>query len=113
MDESINNLLKDLGQALIDAIAESPDVSANLLRLQQSGYSLYLTVDCKQDSACKQTEGEDDGATAEEDGSARRLRLQATPSPGGEPSFRINTRDLSFLRSIGIDPTRKRRGRRS
>lgn len=41
-------------------------------------------------------------------------RRSAGASDGGsaEPDFRIDGRDLAFLRSIGIDPTRRRRGRR-
>ena len=31
----------------------------------------------------------------------------------GDPSFRIDGNDLLFLRSIGIDPTRKSRARKS
>jgi hypothetical protein len=31
---------------------------------------------------------------------------------GEEAAFRIDGRDLSFLRSIGIDPTRRIRSRR-
>jgi hypothetical protein len=33
-------------------------------------------------------------------------------APAAEPAFVIDGRDLAFLRSIGIDPTRRRRGRR-
>jgi hypothetical protein len=36
--------------------------------------------------------------------------LPETPPPP-TPTFRINGEDLAFLRSIGIDPTRKSRGR--
>jgi hypothetical protein len=36
----------------------------------------------------------------------------ASPRPG-DPTFRIDGNDLLFLRSIGIDPTRKSRARRT
>ncbi len=85
---------------MIEAVSRSPDVSGHLLRLQESGYTLYLTVDCKHDS----TRGGN---------GAGRVSLKTSPPPRGEPVFRINTGDLSFLRSIGIDPTRKSRSRRS
>jgi len=35
------------------------------------------------------------------------------PPPSGEVLFRIDRQDLEFLRSIGIDPTRRLRRRRS
>ena len=101
----MNELLRDLGQALVDAIADSPEVDKTLLRVQQAGYSLYLTVECRQD---------------EEDADERSripLRGRRDRLPGRdrlpEPVFKINTSDLTFLRSIGIDPTRKSPRRRS
>ena len=100
LDESIKSLLNDLGEALLEAVSGSPDVSGHLERLQESGYTLYLTVDCKHDSAR--------GGNG-----AERVSLKTSPPPRGEPVFKINTGDLSFLRSIGIDPTRKSRRRRA
>ena len=91
--------MNDLGEALIEAVSGSPDVSGHLLRLQESGYTLYLTVDCKRDSP-------------EAGNGAGRGSLKRAPPRGGEPVFKINTGDLTFLRSIGIDPTRKSRSRR-
>jgi|GEM_PF-935694 len=37
---------------------------------------------------------------------------ESAPGTGGEPAFRIDGADLAFLRSIGIDPTRKVRSRK-
>ena len=89
LDEKLRQMLRDLGRALSEAISDSPEVGRTLRRIRREGYTLYLLADCKR-------EGE-----------------IATPvasgkSPG-EPLFRINSDDLSFLRSIGIDPTRRRR----
>lgn len=83
-------MLRDLGRALSAAVADSPQVGRTLRRIRDQGYTLYLLVDCKREAA-------------EPEAPARRAR-------GGEPVFRINGEDLSFLKSIGIDPTR--RGRR-
>ena len=74
-------------------------MSENLRRIQEAGYSLYLAVECKGEA--------DKGADVS------RLALKSSRRGSVEPVFRINTDDLSFLRSIGIDPTRKRRTRRS
>jgi hypothetical protein len=87
-------MLRELHRALSEAISDSPDVSLTVRRLREEGYSLYLLVDCKRD------------ANAFEE-------LLSEPRPrNGEPTFQIDTRDLSFLRSIGIDPTRRLRRRR-
>lgn len=83
-------LLRELERALLDALAESPDVHRQLERLKAAGLTARLVLDCANEA----------GETV--DGAAR--------SP--DASFRIDGRDLAFLRSIGIDPTRRWRARR-
>jgi hypothetical protein len=98
-DHQLRDMLRDLGRALSDAIAESPEIGRTLRRIRREGYTLHLLLDCKR-----------------EPGDAEPVAL-AAPSHGAsrsaEPNFQINARDLSFLRSIGIDPTRQLRRRRS
>ena len=43
----------------------------------------------------------------------RAARKPPAGPPPGDPVFRIDADDLRFLRSLGIDPTRKRRARRA
>jgi hypothetical protein len=90
LDAKKRSLLRDLERALLDAIAESPEVHRRLWKLQREGYTLELNLDCVR---------------------AGETRPAERPEP--EPSFRIDATDLAFLQSIGIDPTRKRRARRS
>ena len=87
--------MNDLGNSLIEALGDSAEVRENLRRIQEAGYSLYLAVECK--------EGIEDEA-----GTSRPVQ-KSSPRGPVEPVFRINTDDLSFLRSIGIDPTRSKR----
>ena len=91
-------MLKDLRRALSDAISESSEVSKTLRKIREEGYSLYLLVDCKRDSS---------------DPDALALQPAARATATAAPSFQINVRDLSFLKSIGIDPTRRLRRRRT
>jgi hypothetical protein len=98
-DQTLREMLRDLGRALSEAISDSSEISATLRRIRREGYSLHLLLDCKR----------------EED--AQSLPLQEAPVQRNEtravnPRFQINAIDLSFLRSIGIDPTRKMRPRR-
>jgi hypothetical protein len=95
-ETDLRAMLRDLGRALSAAISESPEVGRTLRRIRREGYTLQLLLDCKREPE------------------------QSEPSPIGEegalavePSFRIDARDLSFLRSIGIDPTRRLRRRRA
>jgi hypothetical protein len=90
-------MLRDLRRALSEAISESSEVSRTLRKIREEGYSLYLLVDCKR-------EPNEPEAPA----------VASTPrTAGGEPQFQIDGRDLSFLKSIGIDPTRRLRRRRT
>jgi hypothetical protein len=103
LDDKIRQMLRDLGRALSDAISESSDVNQALRRIHEEGYSLFIFLD-------RRSSGQGDGEDEEELAGARR----ALPArPYGEPVFRIHGGDLSFLRSIGIDPTRRVRSRKS
>jgi hypothetical protein len=100
LDAKLNHMLRDLRRALSDAISESSEVSRTLRRIREEGYSLYLLVDCKRES----------------DLSGEPLAIGASVSSSsgsGDPAFQINMQDLSFLKSIGIDPTRRLRRRRT
>jgi hypothetical protein len=92
-DSDLKSMLRDLGRALSAAISDSPEVGRTLRRIRREGYSLQLLLDCKRDPGIADSAGSNGGACSL------------------EPSFRIDARDLSFLRSIGIDPTRRLRRR--
>jgi hypothetical protein len=42
----------------------------------------------------------------------QKLAEDPSPEPVRRPDFRLSTGDVSFLKSIGIDPTRNARRRR-
>lgn len=91
-------MLRELGRA----ISESSDVNRTLRRLHAEGYGLFMFLERREDDP----DGPDaPGATGE--------RSAVSAPGGGEPVFRIDGRDLSFLRSIGIDPTRRIRRRKN
>jgi hypothetical protein len=104
-------MLSELRQALYDAIAESNDVHRTWRQLHEEGYSLYILLDCRQD------DDDEDDETPRADSTNQSLALPGDVSAvrrrEPEPSFRIHGGDLDFLRSIGIDPTRRIRRRRS
>jgi hypothetical protein len=96
MEERLRQLVHYLRCAVSQALADSEDVGKALQTIRQEGWSLYLVVDRKR--------VEEDLATYEV--VAERPRFDA------DVAFRIDGSDLSFLRSIGIDPTRKVRPKR-
>lgn len=95
LEARLQRLLLELRGALARALSQSSDASRAVREIHSEGWSLYLVVDQRQD----------DGR-----GSALELTGESEPPP---PVFKIDGSDLTFLRSIGIDPTRKLRRRRS
>jgi hypothetical protein len=97
VDAETKQALQELERVLVEALSGSAEAALALHQLQQRGYSLYLAVDC-------------DGDDVEE---PKPLGLpEPRRASRSEPTFKIDSRDLSFLRSIGIDPTRRLRRRR-
>lgn len=84
-------MLKELGNAINESISASPEVNQRIQKIRDEGYNLYVVLDATI------------GLDRDDDAAAPR---QLAP-PASDAQFRINIGDLGFLRSIGIDPTRK------
>ncbi len=95
LDAKLRRLLVDLRGALARALAESSEVNRTVQEIRKEGWALYLVVD--------QEKRERRRSTA--------LELPPARSTA-QPVFRIDGQDLTFLRSIGIDPTRSLKRRR-
>lgn len=96
MDAKLRRLLQDLRGAITDALADSTDVTRSMDQIRDEGWSVYLVIDRKI-----------------EDETPEGIELTAEKTNEVNPTFKINSSDLSFLRSVGIDPTRRVRRRRS
>ena len=95
LDAKLRRLLQDLRGAITEALAESSDVNRSMDQIRDEGWSVYLVIDRKR-----------------EDETPEGIELTGDKKADlGEPTFRINSADLSFLKSVGIDPTRKVRRR--
>ncbi len=105
LNDHLRDMLKELGQAINESISGSGRVHDSIQRIRDQGYNLYMVLDAKV------------GVNRLESRSGHR-RLAAQSNPDGPLSaqeraaFRINLKDLRFLKSVGIDPTRKVRVRR-
>jgi len=100
MEPRLQLLLEELTRSLCEALAESPEIHDRLELIRREGYTLNLFLDCQRI--------ENDGDRPSEAAKGAPSRRRTPP-----PTFRINGRDLAFLRSLGIDPTRRTRRRRS
>src|SRR5688572_28468785 len=112
LNDHLREMLKELGQAINESISGSGKVHDSIQRIRDEGYNLYMVLDAKV-------------GVNRRNGSRRKLTApipeQRPVLTGERAEFRINVKDLRFLKSVGIDPTRKvlarqaaaRRARRS
>jgi hypothetical protein len=101
VDDKIKQLLQDLGSAINESISSSDDVNRHIQKIRDEGYDLYVVLD-----ATIGLNKHDDGDEPEE------TTALTVAEPPKEVQFRINVNDLSLLRGLGIDPTRKVRSAR-
>lgn len=94
MNPRATNLLKDLRAAIVRALSGSSEVRSLFDQIREEGYSLYFVVNHKLDEG------------------ASEHRLGSGLESESNPIFKIDGKDLSILRGLGIDPTRSTRRRR-
>jgi hypothetical protein len=104
LDQRVRAALQELGAALNDAVSSSEKVQAILARLREEGYDPYLVLDA---TVALDQKGRRSSASLP---SIRRGDSGANRRDG--VAFQINVKDLSLLKSLGIDPTRPVRTRR-
>jgi hypothetical protein len=101
VDDRIKQLLRELGTAINESISTSDDVNRQIQRIRDEGYNLYVVLDATIGLNRTDEEAEGEPETSTE------IALREEPREEREITFRINVNDLSLLRSLGIDPTRK------
>jgi hypothetical protein len=99
LDEKLRAHLRDLGSALNEAISASAKVHEILARLKAEGYDAYLVLDA---TVALDRRGRRSSAALP----SIRRGSPAARGEGQSATFQINLKDLSLLRSLGIDPTR-------
>ena len=102
LNDHLREMLKELGQAINESISGSGRVHDSIQRIRDEGYNLYMVLDAKV------------GVNKRDGRGGSRGRSSGAREPSEErAAFRINVKDLRFLKSVGIDPTRKVRNRRT
>lgn len=95
-ESDLRQKMQDLGKALAKAMASSPEVGDALRRIQDEGFSLSMGISHESDrNTITQVQ----------------IGTKTVPPPP-EPVFKLDGSDVSFLRSMRIDPTRSVRRRR-
>jgi hypothetical protein len=108
LSDHLRAMLKELGQAINESISGSGRVHDSIQKIRDEGYNLYMVLDAKvgvnkREGKSRSRRGAVASAESDEDVSATAERA----------AFRINLKDLRFLKSLGIDPTRKVRTRKA
>jgi len=108
LSDHLRAMLKELGQAINESISGSGRVHDSIQKIRDEGYNLYMVLDAKvgvnkRDGKSRSRRGAAASAESDEDVSTAAERA----------AFRINLKDLRFLKSLGIDPTRKVRTRKA
>ncbi|HSB35835.1 MAG TPA: hypothetical protein VLH41_03110, partial [Thermoanaerobaculia bacterium] len=106
LDDRLRAHLRDLGTALNAAVSSSEKVHEILAKVKAEGYDAYLVLDA---TVALDRRGRRSAASLP---SIRRGAPGSGRAEGESASFQINVKDLGFLRSVGIDPTRPIRARR-
>ncbi len=107
LSDHLRAMLKELGQAINESISGSGRVHDSIQKIRDEGYNLYMVLDAKVGVNKREGRGRSKRAT---------LASVETDDNSGETeraAFRINLKDLRFLKSLGIDPTRKVRTRKT
>ena len=109
MDDRIKQLLRDLGTAINESISGSDDVNRQIQRIRDEGYNLYVVLDATIGLNKQDEEGEGGVEQKHEPQQEQQTQPKAelVVSNDKDVQFRININDLSLLRALGIDPTRK------
>ena len=109
-------MLTEFGRALIQAISSSSDATGSVRRIRDEGFSIYLVMDGRRRGE-RSAQRLELATRRAGDGDPRAEPRAGNTSNGGrgesetEPVFRINSQDVTFLKSLGIDPTRSVRSR--
>ena len=111
LDEKLRAYLRELGAALNEAVSSSEKVHEILAKVKSEGYGAYLCLDA---TVALDKRGRRSSAALP---SIRRGGLNAPKEDRDGNAmdtavFQINVKDLGFLRSVGIDPTRPIRARK-
>src|SRR5262245_17528633 len=105
LNDHLRQMLKELRQAINESISGSGRVHDSIQRIRDEGYNLYMVLDAKVGVNKRDRSGRRKAAGAREAAGARGRSEE--PVIEERAAFRINVKDLRFLKSLGIDPTRK------
>jgi hypothetical protein len=103
VDDKIKQLLRELGTAINESISASDHVNRQIQKIRDEGYNLYVVLDATIGLNRQDDEDAEGFPTEPEEPALAEVAVRDEK----DIQFRINVNDLSLLRALGIDPTRK------
>ena len=85
MDQKLERLMKQLGEAINDSISDSEQIAEVISRTKTSGYDIFIVLEATVGFNKREAESP-----------------VASPARQGEPELRISAQDASFLKSLRI-----------
>lgn len=97
MEESLKNLMQDLGNAINDSLSESDRIAEAIGEIKRAGFDVFLVLE----ATIGFNKREDSGsADAESDANEETEELTSTASSTG--SMRFTPQDQRFLKALKI-----------
>ena len=88
MDQQLKQLMKELGEAINESLADSDAIAEVVSRIKEGGYDIFLVLEATI-GVSKQGEKSND-----------KTSLVTTLTTN--PTFKVNDQDLKFLKSLRI-----------
>lgn len=89
LDDNLKKLMKDLGETINSALADSPEINDAIRAVREAGYDVFLVLEA---TIGVNRRGET-GADAE---------VETSTSPDGDVQLKMNAQDMKFLKSLKI-----------
>lgn len=88
MDQQLKQLMKELGEAINESLADSDAIAEVVSRIKDGGYDIFLVLEATI------------GVSKPGDKSSEKTSLVTTLA--SNPELRVNDQDLKFLKSLRI-----------
>jgi hypothetical protein len=88
VDQQLKQLMKELGEAINESLAESDSIAEVVSRIKEGGYDIFLVLEATI------------GVSKQGEKSSDKTSLVTTLT--SNPTFKISDQDLKFLKSLRI-----------
>jgi hypothetical protein len=88
VDQQLKQLMKELGEAINESLADSDQIADVVSRIKEGGYDIFLVLEATI------------GVSKQGEKSTDKTELVTTLT--SNPTFKVNDQDLKFLKSLRI-----------